>query len=132
MHPGRKPRPKSTGPAVADVCNRFLESKERAVETGELTRRTFDEYKAVAKRVASEFGRSRAVDDLGADDFASLRNSMARRKQKTVSNREWESARALPLRTEKSAAPAIVMATCSADQTLSRKTVSEVIQCRGE
>src|SRR3954471_2523744 len=47
LHAGRTPRVQAGGLTVADLCNRFLTSKLRKVEEGELTSRLFAEYKEV-------------------------------------------------------------------------------------
>lgn len=77
---GRKPRAKaaSGGPTIADLCNRFLTAKERQRDVGEMTRRTFDDYMAVTDRLVAVFGKARSIADLDADDFATLRDGMAK------------------------------------------------------
>lgn len=78
LYAGRRPRRKGDYLSVADACNAFLEAKDRKLQAGELSRRTWLEYKDCAERVIAAFGRERAVDDLGADDFGTLRATMAR------------------------------------------------------
>src|SRR4051795_2922695 len=46
LHAGRTPRVKGDGLTVADLCNRFLTSKLRQREAGEISIRMFDEYQA--------------------------------------------------------------------------------------
>lgn len=76
---GRTPRPFDEGAlTVADLCDLFLESRERRVETGELSQRTFDDYFAVAKSVTQILGRNAAVEHLRPSDFASLRAKLAK------------------------------------------------------
>jgi integrase len=79
LHAGRTPRVGGGGLTVADLANRFLTSKLRRVEAGEIGRRMFDEYKLTCDLVVSAFGANRPVDDLAADDFGALRARMARR-----------------------------------------------------
>lgn len=77
---GRKPRPKGNNAIdVKEVVNRFLAAKNHLLNSGEIGQRTFDEYEATGNLVADHFGRSRPVDDLRADDFTSLRATMAKR-----------------------------------------------------
>lgn len=78
LHAGRTPRVSSDGLTVRDLLNRFLTSKQRFQESGEITGRTFREYRATCERIADAFGLNRLVDDLGSDDFESLRADMAR------------------------------------------------------
>ena len=65
-------------PTVARLCNDFLNHKGALRDAGEIAEATFGEYEACAKRMAKQFGRDRPVDDLVADDFARLRQSIAR------------------------------------------------------
>jgi hypothetical protein len=44
LHAGRKPRAKSDGINVAELCNDFLTSKTRKRNAGELSVRMYDEY----------------------------------------------------------------------------------------
>jgi integrase len=75
---GRTPRTKLDGLTVAELVNRFLSHKEQLVETGELKKRTWQDYYTVCDRVVHVFGRNRLVSDLAADDFAKLRSSFAK------------------------------------------------------
>jgi integrase len=75
---GRRPRSKSGALTVADLVNRFLSAKEALVDTGELQRRTWQDYYIVCERVVRVFGRNRVVADLVAEDFAKLRADFAK------------------------------------------------------
>src|SRR5262249_11665080 len=50
LHAGRTPRVQSDGLTVADLCNRFLTSRLRKVEAGEMGERMFAEYKQTTDR----------------------------------------------------------------------------------
>jgi integrase len=63
---------------IADLVNRFLTAKESLVETGELQRRTWQDYYVVCERIVRVFGRGRLVADLAQDDFAQLRAESAK------------------------------------------------------
>lgn len=78
LYAGRTPRAKSDGLTVADLCNHFLTAKLRQREAGELTIRSFGEYKAATDRLVATFGKDRRVDDLAAGDFEALRADMAK------------------------------------------------------
>lgn len=78
LHAGRTPRVKADGLTVADLCNRFLTAKLRQREAGEISARMFGEYKATTDRLVATFGKTRLVDDLAADDFEALRDTMAK------------------------------------------------------
>lgn len=79
LHAGRTPRVKGDGLTVKELCNNFLTSKLRKVEAGELSTVLFTDYKMITDFVVNSFGANRLVDDLAADDFATLRASMAKR-----------------------------------------------------
>lgn len=78
LHVGRTPRVKADALTVADLCNRFLTAQQRAMEAGEITPRTFTDYRATTDRLVTTFGKTRFVDDLASDDFEALRASIAK------------------------------------------------------
>jgi integrase len=79
LHAGRTPRPQGDGLIVKDLCNQFLGAKLRKLEAGEMGVRAFADYRATTDLLVAAFGKTRLVDDLAADDFESLRASMASR-----------------------------------------------------
>jgi integrase len=79
LHAGRTPRVHHDALTVADLCNRFLTAKLRKVESGEMGPQAFKDYKLTTDLLVSEFGRTRPVPDLAADDFEKLRATMAER-----------------------------------------------------
>ena len=79
LHAGRTPRIKSEALTVDELQGRFLTAKSRALDAGEITARTYQEYKDTTNLLVSQFGKDRRVDDLASDDFESLRNVMAKR-----------------------------------------------------
>ena len=75
---GRKPRSKDEhGLALKDLCNRFLTAKTHQQSAGEITARTFAEYKQTTDRLMALFG-DRLVVDLQSDDFEQLRAHIAK------------------------------------------------------
>src|SRR5437588_7559527 len=78
LHAGRKPRADADALTVKDLANAYLNHKRALLDTGELSPRTWANYKEAADLLVSEFGRQRTVADLGPDDFAALRNKMAK------------------------------------------------------
>src|SRR3954470_12809157 len=78
LHAGRKPREVSAGVTVKDLANAFLNAKQALVDSGELTDRSWRDYKATADVVVAHFGKGRLAADAGPDDFAALRAKMAR------------------------------------------------------
>jgi integrase len=79
LHAGRKPRPDVGAVTVKDVADDFLNAKKALVDAGELSPRTWADYKQVCDLVVAHLGKSRLAGDVGPDDFASLRNKMARK-----------------------------------------------------
>jgi integrase len=78
LHAGRVPRIQTGGPTILDLMNRFLAVKEHLVETGELSNRTFLDYRDTAQRVCDIFDKTRLVDDLSSQDFEHLRQEFAK------------------------------------------------------
>jgi integrase len=78
LHSGRVPRNQnSEGLDVAELCNRFLTAKMRKVKSGELTPRSFNDYKQATDLIVSAFGAHRLVSDLRSEDFEALRATMS-------------------------------------------------------
>jgi integrase len=63
---------------VRDLANHFLTFKKHQQELGEITTRTFDDYKRSCDLLIEEFGKTRDVADLRTDDFAGLRAKLAK------------------------------------------------------
>jgi integrase len=79
LHAGKTPRPDPEALTVKDLCNAFLNAKQALVDTGELSPRTWASYKIAADALVAHMGRTRLVADLDSQDFAALRNKMARK-----------------------------------------------------
>jgi integrase len=77
LHAGRKPRDTSAGVTIKELVNNFLNAKQALRDSRELTRRSWDDYKAACDLCVDQLGKSRLVSDLGPDDFANLRKHMA-------------------------------------------------------
>jgi hypothetical protein len=79
LHVGRKPREVSAGVTLKELCNQFLNAKLALVESGELTNRSWQDYKAACDLIVAHFRKSRLVADLGPDDFERMRAVLAKR-----------------------------------------------------
>src|SRR5262245_29282852 len=79
LHAGRTPRPDLEALTVKELANHFLNSKQARVDVGELSPLTFGDYKSACDEAVTAFGKTRLVSDLRPDDFARLRDSMARK-----------------------------------------------------
>jgi len=76
---GRRPKAVTAdGLTVARLCNDFQNHKAALRDAGEIGGRIVAEYRACIERLAKAFGRDRPVDDLVADDFATLRQNIAK------------------------------------------------------
>jgi len=79
LHAGRTPRVKTDELNVKDLGERFMRAKYDKLASGELGKRSFEEYRATCQLLADIFGKDRRVADLAADDFQALRAEMAKR-----------------------------------------------------
>ena len=83
LHAGANPalagirRPHESAPivTVGYVCNYWLTRCKRMKESGELSGRTFLDYRKTAQRVIAFFGRETAVDTLQPADFTAYRST---------------------------------------------------------
>ena len=57
-----------------DVANAFLNAKKVLLDAGELSYRSWADYKQACDEAVTTFGKARAVTDLRPDDFAALRS----------------------------------------------------------
>jgi integrase len=87
---GRTPRAKQQeGLTVRELADRFLTTKRHALDTGELSPRTFSDYFSTCKLVVRHFGPGRVVLDLRPEDFERLKRALSaswgpRRRHKFV------------------------------------------------
>jgi len=79
LHAGRMPRSATGVVIVRDVLNHFLTAKKLLVESGEIAARTWADYYATCERIGNAFGKTRAVSELRADDFANYRAGIAKK-----------------------------------------------------
>jgi integrase len=75
----RKARPDPEALTVKALANAFLNAKQALVDSGELAVRSWQDYKQACDLLVAHFGKGRLVEDVGPDDFAGLRNKMAKR-----------------------------------------------------
>jgi integrase len=79
LHAGRKPRPDPAAVTVKDVANAFLNAKGALLDAGELSPHTFANYKVAAVELVAHTGKARLAADLDPQDFAGLRDRMAKK-----------------------------------------------------
>lgn len=75
---GRVPRQSSGGINLKDLVNLFLMAKRKRVDNGEMSVRTWSDYKKSGDFLVEAVGRWRCVDDLNQEDFGKLREAMAK------------------------------------------------------
>ncbi len=101
---GRNPRKEAQAEqpialTVEGLCDRFLYAKECLVESGELTRETWNDYKSVCALVIQAFGKSQNVANLGPDNFRALRTGFTKSSKFEGKNRGLVSVSNLVART---------------------------------
>ena len=70
----------SDAATVKELANAFMASKERMLESGELSPRSYKDYYRTCGNVVKFFGRLRLIDDLKPADFGRLRAHLARKR----------------------------------------------------
>src|SRR3954452_13460474 len=63
LHAGRKPRTEASGLTVKELCNSFLNHKQTLVDSAELAKRTWQDYKDATALLVDHFGKGRLVED---------------------------------------------------------------------
>jgi integrase len=79
LHSGRTPRPDPNALIVKDVANLYLNAKQQAVEAGELSPRTWTDYRAIMDMMVEGLGKHKAVLGIDPQDFTALKNKLAKR-----------------------------------------------------
>jgi integrase len=79
LHRGRTPRPDPEALTVKDLINAFLYAKEQRMHRGELSSRTWDEYRSAGQELLDHVGKQCPVTALGPADFTSLANKLGRK-----------------------------------------------------
>jgi integrase len=77
LYTGRTPRVSAGELTVAMLAKKFLTTKERLRDAGELSPRSYDDYEATCERISKSFGKTRLVSDLRPEDFEALRTALA-------------------------------------------------------
>ncbi len=82
LHAGRVPGRKQADPnalTVKDVANDYLRAKGEARDAGELSPRTWGDYRAIMEMMLKGIGSRRAAVSLEPQDFAALKATLAKR-----------------------------------------------------
>jgi integrase len=79
LHAGRTPRPDPQTLTVKDVANGFLNAKREALEAGELSPRTWTDYRSIMDMLVEGLGKHRDIASLDPQDFAALKSKLSKR-----------------------------------------------------
>jgi integrase len=79
LYAGRTPRADPEALKLKDVANSFLNAKQEAVKAGELSPRTWADYRSIMDMLVQGLGKHRGVTTLEPQDFAALKAKLARR-----------------------------------------------------
>jgi integrase len=82
LHAGRVPGRKAADPnalTLLDVANDYLLAKREARDAGELSPRTWDDYRTIMEMMLKGIGSRRAAVSLEPQDFAALKAKLAKR-----------------------------------------------------
>ena len=75
---GGRPVRNGAGVTCRELCNAFLESKERLVDSGDITRSHWFDYHRACGRMLDCFGKLTPVGTLSPADFDKLRTAIAK------------------------------------------------------
>ena len=65
--------------SLGDLCNQFLTARQHRVESGELRKSTWDDYRKSCELVIKTFGKLHPADAIGPVDFTRLRSVITKR-----------------------------------------------------
>jgi integrase len=65
---------------VGNILDAFMDTKQRALGSGEIADRTFKEYESVCDIIAEVIGKRKNVEHITPSDFAKLRTRLATKK----------------------------------------------------
>lgn len=88
LYAGRDPADFNSGLTIKEACDYFMESRERSMDSGELTLRSYNDYLETCKKLADALKRSRSVASLTPADFEEYRVQLAKRLGKVALGNE--------------------------------------------
>ncbi len=77
LHAGRKPKADPEAATIKTLTNALLNHKQTLVKAGELSPRTWEDYKDACDAIVSAFGKNRILTDIGPGEFGKLRTRLA-------------------------------------------------------
>lgn len=94
LYAGVEPN-RENGVSILDLGDAFLTAKLARIETGELSVRTWEEYKKSAARMVRVFGRTTPVERLTPADFEDLRADIASTRKAVALSTEVQRCRTI-------------------------------------
>src|SRR5262245_12571941 len=79
LHAGKTPRPDPGDLTVKDVANKFLNAKQQAVQDGELSPRTWADYKTIMDMLVAGLGKNKPATAIVPEDFATLKAKLGKK-----------------------------------------------------
>jgi hypothetical protein len=79
LHAGKTPRPDPGPLPVKSVANAFLNAKNEAAKAGELSPRTWADYRSIMDMLVSGLGKHTPVSALDPQDFAALKAKLVKK-----------------------------------------------------
>jgi integrase len=77
LQAGRVPRRSPDAVTTGDLVNLWLEQADHRREAGDITARTFNDYRNIGALIVQELGRNIPAEQIQPSDFAGLRNRVA-------------------------------------------------------
>jgi integrase len=81
LQAGRSPRTDAAGTTVALALDQFLSSKLLLQESGEISKRSYDDYEATCERIGKSLGLGTSVASVNQSDLEKLRRDLAKGKR---------------------------------------------------
>jgi hypothetical protein len=78
LHAGRTPRPDPEALRVKGVANAYLNAKKVALDAGELSPRTWDDYRSIMEMMVKGLGKGQSATGLAPQDFTTLKAKLAK------------------------------------------------------
>ncbi|QDU55818.1 hypothetical protein [Aeoliella mucimassa] len=72
--------PPTTATTVANILDAFLDDREVARDSGDLTERSYDEYRTICDTIVATLGKARPVEAIHNNDLGRLRSVLGKGK----------------------------------------------------
>lgn len=79
LEAGRDPEEQTGDLTVKELCNKYLVARQPDVDSGELKKRTWEDYHQAGKLCIEHFGKDRAVKKIRPEDFRGFRTKLSQK-----------------------------------------------------